>query len=319
MYMTKNIDVSVIIPTFGRPKYLERAIMSVLNQTNVHFEIIVVDDNNPNSENRNLTEKTISKFMNEKNLKYVKHSKNMNGAAARNTGIMEAEGRYISFLDDDDIYLPDRLKRCMDYLDNNSLYDAVYTGCIALNCKRVKTVFSYKEKGNLSKELLALNDYFGSGSNIFVRKEIATCLHGFDEKFLRHQDFEFMVRFFKFYKTGHIDDILLVKFVEDKSNVPNTSKMFVIRNQYYEKFKQEIDQFAFNDIFNNAYLDIYCSTLKNGDVQTREMIKLFLKQHSLFNCNYKKKLILSYLINYTIIGRIYYCIKDIFYKKRILM
>ena len=97
--------VSVIIPTFQRAKYIERAIDSVLNQTYKNFEIIVVDDNDQESEARKEMIKRMDKYSSDSRIIYIKHEKNKNGAAARNTGINVAKGEYITFLDDDDYFL----------------------------------------------------------------------------------------------------------------------------------------------------------------------------------------------------------------------
>ena len=76
--------VSVIIATYRRPENLNNAINSVLNQTYPNIELIVVDDNDNNSEYRVSTEKIIDKFSENTKLKYIKHKKNSNGAVARN-------------------------------------------------------------------------------------------------------------------------------------------------------------------------------------------------------------------------------------------
>lgn len=91
---------SVIIPSYGRPAYLEEAIGSVLTQTIGDFEIIVVDDASP----------AIVTVPNDPRIRLIRRPTNGGPAAARNTGVEHAIGRYITFLDDDDIYTPDRLQ-----------------------------------------------------------------------------------------------------------------------------------------------------------------------------------------------------------------
>ena len=97
-----KIKVSVIITTYKRADMLSRAINSVLNQTYKNIEVIVVDDNGNGSEYRLKTEIIMNKYSQIDNLKYIKHKENKNGSAARNTGIREATGDIICFLDDDD-------------------------------------------------------------------------------------------------------------------------------------------------------------------------------------------------------------------------
>ena len=94
--------VTVVIPTYNRPVYLKRCIDSVLNQTYKRIEIIVVDDNNPDTEARKETEAIIAEFVSAGQVKYIQHERNKNGSAARNTGWKASHGEYITFLDDDD-------------------------------------------------------------------------------------------------------------------------------------------------------------------------------------------------------------------------
>lgn len=91
---------SVIIPTYGRPRYLREAVASVLAQTDQDFEIIVVDDCSP---------ERVPEFA-DCRIKLVRRPSNGGPAAARNSGINAATGRWLTFLDDDDVYDTERLR-----------------------------------------------------------------------------------------------------------------------------------------------------------------------------------------------------------------
>ena len=123
--------VSVIIPTYKGQQKLGRAIKSIQKQTYDNIEIIVVDDNDPNTIERHETEEIIKK-MSLSNLTYVQHEKNQNGAAARNTGIAVAQGDYVCFLDDDDIYLPTRIEESVNKLEGNLKSGAVFCNVLQL-------------------------------------------------------------------------------------------------------------------------------------------------------------------------------------------
>lgn len=101
--------ISVITPTYNRVDYLGNAIDSVLAQTYNDWELLVVDDNKPESEARKATAEVMARYTDPR-IRYIQNEKNMGGAGARNVGIAQAKGEYIAFLDDDDMYLPDRLK-----------------------------------------------------------------------------------------------------------------------------------------------------------------------------------------------------------------
>ena len=110
----QNILVSVVIPTYSRNESLNRAIDSVLNQTYQNLEIIVVDDNPPDSDWRVSAENLMNHYSDNPKIKYLKNKKNLGGAGARNKGIMAATADYIAFLDDDDIYFETKIEKQLD-------------------------------------------------------------------------------------------------------------------------------------------------------------------------------------------------------------
>lgn len=114
--------VSVIIPTYKRTDYLKLTLQSILNQTFKNFEIIVVDDGTPNDENLFLCQ-TFEK------VKYIKIENSGGPAKPRNVGIREAKGKYIAFVDDDDLWLPSKLEKQVAVLENNPDFGLVHCCC----------------------------------------------------------------------------------------------------------------------------------------------------------------------------------------------
>jgi len=102
------ILVSVIIPTYNRSRYVTKAIDSVLAQTYKDYEIIVVDDGSIDD-----TRQVLASYKDR--ITYI-YQENSGQAAARNTGIRAAHGKWIAFLDSDDIWLPEKLSRQMEIL-----------------------------------------------------------------------------------------------------------------------------------------------------------------------------------------------------------
>lgn len=106
--MTK---VSVVIPTYKRSEFLLRALESVLGQTWTDIEAVIVDDNGEGSEYREATQKSLDEhYGSDPRIRRVLNQKNMGGALARNEGILAATGEYITFLDDDDVFLPNKVQ-----------------------------------------------------------------------------------------------------------------------------------------------------------------------------------------------------------------
>lgn len=117
-----NHKVSVIIPTYQRADFLTRAIDSVLNQSYKSIEVIVVDDNPENSPYQNATEDIITRlYKDDDRVIYIQNNQNIGGANSRNKGARIATGDYLCFLDDDDIYLPEKIEKQLKYMVENGL------------------------------------------------------------------------------------------------------------------------------------------------------------------------------------------------------
>ncbi len=120
--------VSVIIPTFKRPSYLRQAIDSVLSQSFQDFEIIVVDDGSPGDENEIIC-------LNTPKCKYIKIPNSGGPSHPRNIGIQAAKGKYLAFLDDDDLFFSDKLKIQVSVLDANPNYGIIHGYIILIDEK----------------------------------------------------------------------------------------------------------------------------------------------------------------------------------------
>ena len=101
--------VSVVVATYKRENSLKKAIQSLIEQTYKNIEIIVVDDNADKEWNQKVETLTQS-FTDEKRLVYIQNKSNEGSANSRNIGIDSANGVYVTFLDDDDIYLPSKIE-----------------------------------------------------------------------------------------------------------------------------------------------------------------------------------------------------------------
>ena len=197
-------------------------------------------DNDPDTEARRETEELMCSFSSDERIRYLRHPFNKNGSAARNTGIRESSGEYIAFLDSDDEYLPERFEKCCNVLDAaDEKTGGVYTGCEMRKGGLVFKVVSDVRPGNYLAESLACTFAFCTGSNLFIRRSIVLELGGFDEAFQRHQDYEFVVRFFEKYDWAAIREPLVIKNNENV-NLPKVEKLEQIKKQYLEKFEDLI-------------------------------------------------------------------------------
>ena len=235
-----NKLVSVIIPTYKRPDTLPRAINSVLNQTYKNIEIIVVDDNDPDSMERKRTELVMEQYKKNKQIKYIRHPKNMNGSVARNTGFRFSKGEFVMFLDDDDEFLPQKVDvqvRCLKNKDSS--WGACYTRYVRMKDGKVFSRSIENREGYLLIEELKRNLFVAAGSNLMIRRAVFEELGGFDESFARNQDQEFLTRLLLKYKLAYADTVGLIVHLHDNIN-KNNIDFDEITNQYLETFEDII-------------------------------------------------------------------------------
>lgn len=270
--------VSVIIPTYKGAHSLPRAINSVLSQTYRNYEIIVVDDNDPSSLHRNETENVMSKYLNDVNILYIKHNANLNGAVARNSGIKVAKGEYICFLDDDDLMMPYRIEKSIKALIENDKYDAVFVGVAITENGELKEIRTVKESGNCQISLFANVGLFGTGSNLFMRTNAVKDISGFDESFIRHQDVEFMLRFYNEHLSCSIGEVLLIKATNGVNNQPSFNKYLEVKKQFFSAMKpilMNIPEEERNRIIKSHCDEVF--TLAHGELSIGNMIALMKK------------------------------------------
>lgn len=259
--------VSVIIPTYGGNESLKRAIDSVLRQDYRFFEIVVVDDNNPDTKQRTVTENIMAEYSDDNRLRYIQHDRNKNGSAARNTGAREAKGEYLTFLDDDDIFLQGKLRKQVDLLDASTEFDAVY-------CWRRESdkIISSRLQGDLSEALLDLS-FTPCTPSLMLRKECYFEINGFDETYYRHQDFEFLLRFFEKHKIGVVPEALIEIIGNNVDNQPRGERAVNLKKKYLETFLPNINRIdkqkrGFRKyVYAKHYAALMIKLLRYGDVK----------------------------------------------------
>lgn len=235
----RQSKVCVIIPTFKRPDKLSNAIDSVLNQTYKNIEIIVVDDNDPNTEWRNQTEEVMLAYVDNAKVQYVKHPYNKNGSAARNTGAAVSNAEYISFLDDDDEFLPTKIEsqiKRLEELDNT--YGCCYSKYATRKEGGKMVVGKEHREGYLYVEALCRELCTMAGSNLLVKKSAFDSIGGFDESFKRHQDVEFLTKLLQKYKIAYDNNLGLVVNLHEHSGAVDYQK---ILDQYEETFRPTVN------------------------------------------------------------------------------
>lgn len=279
--------VSVIIPTYKNRGGLIGSVESALSQDYEGLiEVIVVDDNDPQSLFRKHTEELMTQYNDNPKVKYIRHDVNKNGAAARNTGLRAAKGDLIAFLDDDDLFLQGKLTKQVAYLCEHPEFDAVYCHARRGNHVASTTVI----EGDGSRDILLLQSNFFTPSLMF-RRESLEAIHGFDESFRRHQDYELLLRFFAAgYKMGCVPEVLIEIGLNQGENIPNGEKVNQLKAYFFEKFQSFIDKenektpgFA-NKVYAKHYAGVFLNHLKHKHIifAIQTFIHYFFKSPTTF-------------------------------------
>lgn len=178
--------VSVIIPAYNQGHYLEKAIQSVLNQTFADFEIIVVDDGSTDD-----TRQVVAGFSDPR-VRYV-YQQNAGLSAARNTGIRHAAGAFLSYLDSDDLFLPDKLAVEIACFERDPTLGFVAGQAILIdeNGQRLGEIFDKKLPDDSTQLLLGNPLHVGS---VLVRHKWQTRVGFFDETLRSYEDWDMWLR-----------------------------------------------------------------------------------------------------------------------------
>ncbi|AUV82860.1 glycosyl transferase family 2 [Salinigranum rubrum] len=225
--------VSVVVPTYNCADVLPRTIESVLAQTLSDLELIVVDDASTDE-----TESVVSGY-DDPRIRYVRHPTNRGGSAARNTGIANARGTYVAFLDADDEWYPRKLERQVDCLTSRGDewvaaycgFDRIRNGRLSglrgLIATRVGGRENTRKEGGaelVADSLLLRGFSTGGMSTLVVERVVVDAMDGFDESFQRRQDWEFRTRLLKRGKLAYVDEILVRKHGSGKPSAETVER-----------------------------------------------------------------------------------------------
>lgn len=254
--------VSVVIPTYERPEYIRGAIQTALGQTYDNIEVIVVDDGSSESYADEIVAES------PESVTCIRHDKNKGLSAARNTGIRNANGEYVAFLDDDDRWHKTKIARQVSALNENK--DAGLATCLVVVLTPDNEVVHCETdapSGDCSESML-IGNQIGTPSRVLVRQECFDDIGTFDESLPTKQDWDFYLRLCQEWEIASVEDHLCFRTIhESMSSSPEAARRDngailkkhedLLRNKgYWKQAQAEIEERV-----GRAYM-------RNGDLRT---------------------------------------------------
>ena len=273
--MHEKPKVSVIIPCYNGEKFIAEAIGSVLNQTYQNWELIIVDDGSTdNSKN------IIQKYTTSNNkITLIEHKYNKGIAKTKNTGTVNAKGKYIAFLDQDDVWLKSKLElqlKCFEL--GSSDIGVVCTGMIFtdVNMKPINIFRGFRDE---DQKTLIKNLYLkptNSSSIMMVKKECFDRIGNFNEDLIGWDDYELLMRLATISKIKYIRKSLIKKRIHKD----NAQRLSAVQNETEKVFTRIL--------MLHPFLKKYKNTKESNRLYT-DSIKLFKKGDRILAYNILKK------------------------------
>ncbi len=251
--------VTCVITSYKRNKEtVRRALDSVLSQTYAPLEILIIDDNRgEGSEVYSGALRELSEGR--ENVTVIKTENGHGAQRARNTGIENAKGKYVAFLDDDDEWLPEKTAVQVELLENNPEAGLSYSrGYLIDNTFDPPRIGQFIRGENLTFDELLLSDRIGTTTQAVIPKTVFEKVGMFDEALPARQDYEMWLRITREYKSIWSPQ-LLYRYYKEKGKEQlshNWEKCVKGYEIIYDKYREDIEKSRgarFNFVFHIAH------------------------------------------------------------------
>jgi glycosyltransferase involved in cell wall biosynthesis len=258
--------VSVIIPTYNRAASIGNAIRSVLDQTETDFEILVVDDASTDD-----TKSAVKAFQDSR-IRYCLQPVNKGDAASRNAGIKQSLAPYIAFLDDDDEWLPEKLRLQLGEFERVPEAGLVHTAEYVVSGERISRSGAVAEDGETQVRRSQITT-----SSVIVRRRSIDTVGVFDETMPCASDWDLWIRLSRAYPVRYVD-VPLVRYLASKAGLSgNIQKIIEGQGRVFAKhaayFEQEPRSYS-HYLVAFGFLCCYAGQLRRGRAALKKAVRL---------------------------------------------
>lgn len=237
-----DAHVDIVIPAYGREVMLAEAIRSVLAQTHAHFRLVIVDDASPQPVRQSIP-------ISDARIEWLTLEKNLGPGAARNWGVAHGTSPYVSFLDSDDLWHPQKLSKQLQYLKDYPGTRWVHADEEWLRHDFPVTQRSeYRKQGGRFLER-AFERCLISPSSVLIARDFFESAGGFGEKFRIAEDFELWLRLLHRAPIGYLAEALTTKRAGAWDQLSSTSEIDRQRVLALHRFWRQIRSAKQSDEF----------------------------------------------------------------------
>lgn len=294
--------VSIIIPTFNYAGYIRETVESALAQTYEQIEVIVIDDGSTDN-----TREVISDLIESNRLKYF-YQDNRGLSSARNTGIRISEGKYISFLDSDDLISPKKVEVQLASLEDDCNYGVAFSDFryFAYSDKSSLIPHRIRFSGDPTLRMILCGELMPIHSALF-RRDILEKTDWFDESLESCEDYDFWIRLkVRNINFIYIDEVMALYRLHGNQmsghRIRHYQSFLKVLNRYeqYDPVGARLSFAKFGRLIGNQF--IYQNQMKEG--------RRYLRKYMFYNKKKVWRALLMLVMSYMFSGKIIKAMTD---------
>lgn len=312
--MTKPM-VSVVMPVYNGSKYLKEAIDSILNQTFTNFELIIINDGSTDN-----SEDIIFSYQ-DRRIYYLKNEHNKGICITLNRGLDNARGKYIARMDCDDISMPQRLAKQVNYLERHRDVGALGTDIITFGKGHTDQYFDFVHNSYECKAGLLFATCFAHPTVMLRASVINKHSLRYDDRYRGLEDYELWYRMSEYAEMTNLPEALIRYRLHNTQLTQNVTKRVsdkekdFIRDRFqrYASFTEEqmvvVENYVFNKWENfddkqiHTLVEVFDKITKSKEVNSnncfRRAMQITLSKSIVYVCNMRKDINVSHVSLYS--------------------